>query len=184
MRRLLALLLALAIPAAAEPALPRLGADPAEVTVSGLSAGAFMAAQLHIAHATGIAGAALIAGGLYGCAVESLAPDGTLRSLAALATGPCTVAPARLRPVAAYASLVQRLAAGGRIDPPSALAGARLYAFTGDADSVVNSETVRRAVGLYHALGVKEAAITFHDGRLPGGHPGHGWITPDFGGVC
>jgi predicted esterase len=186
-RLLAALLLALpvlALPAAAEAPLGRHGADPRQVTVSGLSSGAFMAAQLHIAHAAGIMGAGLIAGGLYGCAVESLGADGTLRSLAALATGPCMAVPARLRPVAAYAGLVHRLAAAGRIDPPAALAHARVYALTGDADQVVNSETARRAVALYQALGVAEAAVTLHQGRLPAGHPGHGWITTDFGGVC
>jgi poly(3-hydroxybutyrate) depolymerase len=186
MRRLLAtlLLLLLALPAAAEAPLGRHGADPRQVSVSGLSSGAFMAAQLHVAHSAGIMGAAIIAGGLYGCAVNSIGADGTLRSLAALATGPCMSAPARLRPVEDYARLVARLAADGRIDPPAALAGTRVYAFTGDADQVVNSETVRRAVALYQALGVPEAAITFQQGRLPAGHPGHGWITTDFGGVC
>jgi poly(3-hydroxybutyrate) depolymerase len=185
MRRLLAaLLLLLALPAAAEAPLGRHGADPRQVTVSGLSSGAFMASQLHIAHSAGIMGAAIIAGGLYGCAVESLSPDGTIRSLATLATGPCMAVPARLRPVAAYAELVRRLAADGRIDPPAELAGTRVYAFTGDADVVVNSETVRRAVALYQRLGVAEAAITLQQGRLPAGHPGHGWITTDFGGLC
>ncbi|GGC41092.1 depolymerase [Siccirubricoccus deserti] len=184
MRRLLAALLLLALPAAAEAPLGRHGADPRQVSVSGLSSGAFMAAQLHIAHSTGIMGVGLVAGGLYGCAVDSLGPDGTLRSLAALATGPCMAVPARLRPVAAYAGLVRRLAEAGRIDPPAALAGARVYAFTGDGDQVVNGETVRRAVALYQGLGVPETAITLRQGSLPAGHPGHGWITTDFGGVC
>ncbi|MCO6418067.1 PHB depolymerase family esterase [Siccirubricoccus sp. KC 17139] len=186
MRRLGLLLLALLLarPAVAEAPLPRLGADAAQVTVSGLSSGAFMAAQLHIAHAQGIAGAAIIAGGLYGCAVESLDSRGVLRSLAALAIGPCMSQPAGLRPAEAYADLARRLAAAGRIDPLAALAGARLYAFTGDADTVVRSETVRRAVALYQALGVKATNITLQDGALPGGHPGHGWITETAGGAC
>jgi poly(3-hydroxybutyrate) depolymerase len=181
---LAAVLLLLALPAAAEAPLGRHGADPRQVSVSGLSSGAFMAAQLHVAHAEGIMGVGIIAGGLYGCAVESLGADGTLRSLAALAVGRCMTVPARLRPVAHYAGLVRRLAEAGRIDPPEALAGARVYAFTGDADQVVNSETVRRAVALYQALGVPEAAVTFQQGHLPTGHPGHGWITTDFGGSC
>ncbi|MFC7538539.1 hypothetical protein ACFQU2_02520 [Siccirubricoccus deserti] len=86
--------------------------------------------------------------------------------------------------MAAYAGLVRRLAEAGRIDPPAALAGARVYAFTGDGDQVVNGETVRRAVALYQGLGVPETAITLRQGSLPAGHPGHGWITTDFGGVC
>jgi poly(3-hydroxybutyrate) depolymerase len=55
---------------AAEP-LGRLPADSGQVSVSGISSGAFMANQLHIAHSAGIMGAGIIAGGLYGCAVDS-----------------------------------------------------------------------------------------------------------------
>ncbi|MFC7538540.1 hypothetical protein ACFQU2_02525 [Siccirubricoccus deserti] len=88
MRRLLAALLLLALPAAAEAPLGRHGADPRQVSVSGLSSGAFMAAQLHIAHSTGIMGVGLVAGGLYGCAVDSLGPDGTLRSSPRWRPGP------------------------------------------------------------------------------------------------
>ena len=45
---------------AAEP-LGRFPADPAQVSVSGISSGAFMANQLHIAHSAGIMGAGIIA---------------------------------------------------------------------------------------------------------------------------
>jgi len=50
---------------AADP-LGRLPVDPTQVSVSGISSGAFMANQLHIAHSAGIIGAGMIAGGLYG----------------------------------------------------------------------------------------------------------------------
>ncbi|MEZ5450219.1 MAG: hypothetical protein R3E89_15050 [Thiolinea sp.] len=41
--------------------------DPANITVSGLSSGAFMAVQLHVSHSARIRGAAVIAGGPYRC---------------------------------------------------------------------------------------------------------------------
>src|SRR5712691_5570579 len=88
---------------AADP-LGRFPVDPAEVSVSGISSGAFMANQLHIAHSAGIRGAGMIAGGLYGCAAESVFADGVL-ALASLAVGPCMSVPTLLRPVDFYARL-------------------------------------------------------------------------------
>ena len=49
-------------------ALPELGIDVAETSVSGLSAGAYMAGQLQVAHSKQIVGAGIVAGGPYGCA--------------------------------------------------------------------------------------------------------------------
>src|SRR5438874_8849451 len=86
---------------AADP-LGRFPVDPAEVSVSGISSGAFMANQLHIAHSAGIIGAGMIAGGLYVCAAESVSADGVL-ALASLAVGPCMSVPSLLRPVDFYA---------------------------------------------------------------------------------
>src|SRR5262252_246064 len=121
---------------AADP-LGRFPVDPAEVSVSGISSGAFMANQLHIAHSAGIIGAGMIAGGLYGCAVDRLTADG-LSALASLAVGPCMSVPSLLKPVASYAQLVTDLAARGWIDPPQNVVRSRVYVFAGKADSVVS----------------------------------------------
>ena len=48
--------------------LPQLGVDIDETSVSGLSAGAYMAGQLQVAHSTHMTGAGIVAGGPYGCA--------------------------------------------------------------------------------------------------------------------
>src|SRR6266481_2550069 len=121
---------------AADP-LGRFPVDPAEVSVSGISSGAFMANQLHIAHSAGIVGAGMIAGGLYGCAVDSITEGGVL-ALASLAVGPCMSVPTLLRPVGFYARLTADLAAKGWIDPPGNLTRSRVYLFTGRADKIVN----------------------------------------------
>src|SRR5438132_9427918 len=105
---------------AADP-LGRFPVDPAEVSVSGISSGAFMANQLHIAHSAGIIGAGMIAGGLYGCAVDSVSADGVF-ALASLAIGPCMSVPTLLRPVDFYAQLTADLAGRSWIDPPGDLA--------------------------------------------------------------
>jgi len=49
--------------------------DPAHVSAAGISSGAFIADQLHIAHSADIMGAAMIAGGPYGCATLHASPD-------------------------------------------------------------------------------------------------------------
>ena len=59
---------ALASEALAADALPKLGADLAATSVSGLSSGAYMAGQIEVAHAKDIVGAGIVAGGPYACA--------------------------------------------------------------------------------------------------------------------
>ena len=53
------------IASAADP-LGRFPVDPGQVAVAGISSGAFMANQLHIARSAGIMGAGIVAGGPYG----------------------------------------------------------------------------------------------------------------------
>jgi poly(3-hydroxybutyrate) depolymerase len=180
---LLAALFTLLYGAGLAPAQQRLGrypADPAKVSISGISSGAFMASQLHIAHSAGIIGAGLVAGGLYGCAVDSVARDG-VQALASKAVDDCMRVPSRLLPAADYATRIRQFAAAGWIDPVAGLAHARLYAFTGRADSVVNPLTVERAVAVYEALGLPAIATSFSDKNVDAGHS---WVTSGFGGAC
>jgi hypothetical protein len=167
---------------AADP-LGRLPADPAQVSVSGISSGAFMANQLHVAHSAGIMGAGIIAGGPFGCAVDTVTGDGVL-ALASLAIGPCLSVPTLLKPVAFYAGIVADLATRGWIDPPGTLARARIYLFTGRADKVVNSTVVELGASLYRTLGVPPSQIDFRDQDLPGAGAGHSWVTRNFGNEC
>jgi poly(3-hydroxybutyrate) depolymerase len=157
--------------------------DPAQVSVSGISSGAFMANQLHIAHSADVMGAAMIAGGLYGCAVLHATADG-VEALASQAAGPCMSTPFLLEDVSFYARLVKTLAGKAEIDPPSNLAHSRIYLFTGGSDSVVSSETVEKARAVYAALGVPGANIVFEDDSGPAAKAGHSWVTKNFGGRC
>ena len=157
--------------------------DPAQVSVSGLSSGAFMANQLHIAHSAEIMGAAMIAGGLYGCAVLHATEDG-VEALASQAAGPCLSTPFLLEDVFFYADLVKTLAGKAEIDPPSNLAHSRIYLFTGGSDSVVSSKTVEKSRAVYAALGVPSANIVFEDHSGPAAKAGHSWVTKNFGGKC
>jgi hypothetical protein len=173
-----ALAFALALDIAPATGAEKLGSypvDPAKVSISGISSGAFMANQFHIAHSALIMGAGLMAGGLYGCAVEAVEGDG-LRVLDALATGPCMSAPDELRSLDVYAARVREFAERGWIDSLDGLKGDRVYMFTGRNDKVVNPETVRRAAQLYLALGVRPEDLELVDvDALPGKGAGHSW---------
>ena len=176
----------LGIDAASGNAAERLSAlplDPTQVSVAGISSGAFMANQLHIAHSAGVMGAALVAGGLYGIAVEDVTADGVTAS-AALATWRCMKLPFVQDEVSAHKTMVDELAARGSLDPPSNLARARLYIFTGGSDAFVSNATVEKARDLYLALGVRRANITFEDHSGPAATAGHSWVTKTFGGAC
>jgi hypothetical protein len=167
---------------AAEP-LKSFPVDPAQISVAGFSSGAFMANQLHIAHSAGLMGAAMIAGGLYGCAVEDVAPGGVV-ARTSLAFGPCVKTPIMLDEVSSYKKLVENLAARGWIDPPSNLARAKLYYFTGGSDALVASDTVEKGRDLYRALGVPAGNIVFEDRSGPAAHAGHAWVTKSYGATC
>jgi poly(3-hydroxybutyrate) depolymerase len=185
--RMLALLLAawavISTGALAADPLGRYPIDPAQVSVSGISSGAFMANQLHIAHSAGIMGAAIIAGGLYGCAVLDVHPDGVF-ALATRAVGQCMSTPSLLPGVDFFKQMVSDLAQRGWIDPPSNLARSHVYIFTGQSDKVVSPKTVELAGSLYSALGVPGSHIKFDDQNLPRPGAGHSWVTGAFGNAC
>lgn len=126
-RRFLSLALALAVAlsggARAADRLGTLPIDPAQISVSGISSGAFMANQLHVAHSARLMGAGLVAGGLHGCAVHDVTGAG-VQPLAALALGPCMSAPSLLQPATTYAGRIRQFAALGWIDPVEKLAAA------------------------------------------------------------
>ena len=178
--------LLIAICGASANAAEKLGAfpvDPTQVSVAGISSGAFMANQLHIAHSADIMGAAMIAGGLYGCAVQDVESEGVL-ALASQAVGPCVKTPLMLDETSSYKKIVDKLAGRGWIDPPSNLARAKLYFFTGGSDSLVPSETIEKGRDLYLALGVPAANIVFEDRSGPAAHAGHSWVTTAYGNAC
>src|SRR5512132_772362 len=50
-----------------------LNIDKAQISVSGISSGGFMAHQFHVAHSSNVMGAGIVAGGPYYCAEGSIA---------------------------------------------------------------------------------------------------------------
>lgn len=128
---------------AADGALPALALDPARTTVSGLSSGAYMAHQLHIAYSDHVAGAALIAGGPYHCA------EGALQT----ALSSCMTPFASKGPdVTAIARHAGEAATAGVIAPLSGLAGDRVLILHGKADQTVAESLSADTGALYRAL--------------------------------
>lgn len=162
--------LALAAQAAgAAVPLPALGANPAEVSVSGLSAGGFMAVQLHVAYsATFKRGAGIVAGGPYYCA------EGSVLN----ATGRCMTHGTSI-PVSSLVSTTNSWAANGTIDPVSNLANSKLYLFSGTSDNTVKPAVMDDLKTYYQSF--VPAANTVYKNNLGAGHA---MVTDDYGAAC
>jgi hypothetical protein len=174
-------------PASAEP-LPALGADLTRTTVSGLSSGAYMAGQFQIAYSRLVTGAAIIAGGPYGCART---PGSELNPFWAVvlswnshrAQNQCMEDGWFFSSVPDPAGLVdyaKRIAQDGKIDPLDALRADRLYIFTSRKDDTVEPGVVEAALAFYRKAGVPEANISFvmHDKAA------HAFLTETVGLAC
>ena len=141
-------------------------------SISGLSSGAFMTVQLHLAHSGKFVGAGIIAGGPYRC-VESFR-DTALGAEDAYAVNALYICMTPLTPGTApnaerLADLARRTAATGRIDPIANLTDDRLYIFTGSRDEVVSSVVVNSTRQFYENLGVRSDQIKYID-TVPAGH--------------
>ncbi len=171
--RMLALLILTTIAAcdtsqpAPDAALPTFNIDPDRVTVSGISSGAYMATQLHLAHSNLISGAGLIAGGPYRCA------DGSMEK----ALGACleggNFEHERI------AGQVREYAAAGAIDDPGNLQDDRVWIFHGAADAAIDRSVAVAARNFYRDYAPAEG-IAFVDTV----DAVHGMPTIAAGAVC
>lgn len=141
-------------------------------SVSGLSSGAFMTVQLHLAHSASFAGAGVVAGGPYR-GVETyrgaawLAEDAFELNALQLCMAPLTAEQAP--PAARAVELAFEAERDQLIDPLKHLHKQRVYIFTGSEDKVVSPWVVVQTREMYRQLGVPDAQIAWHDG-VPAGH--------------
>ena len=124
--------------------------DRARISVSGLSSGAHMATQLHVAHSAVFNGAAVISGGPYYCAEGSLNRG----------IGPCLQGGDV--PVERFIAYAREMAAAGKIDPLANLADDRVWVFHGALDDVVSAELAAAARDFYARL-IRPEAVTAVD---------------------
>jgi poly(3-hydroxybutyrate) depolymerase len=106
-----------------------------QVSVSGLSSGAYMAVQFEVAYSRTVIGAGIIAGGPYFCAQGSVFTATTSCSCTS-DLFPCRVRTGGTR-VNELIAITDWFAASQTIDPTSAMASHRIWMFSGIADSVV-----------------------------------------------
>jgi poly(3-hydroxybutyrate) depolymerase len=154
--------------------LPTLDLDASRTTVSGLSSGAYMAHQVHVAYSDHVAGAALIAGGPYHCA------DGALQTALASCMMP---AEGKAPDVAALAAHAKDAAKAGRIAALAGLAGDRVLVLHGRADKTVAESLSASTAALYRALAAAaKKPLDLHE-DLAGAYT-HTFPTLDAGAAC
>ena len=145
-------------------------ADPASVTVSGISSGGYMAHQFHIAYSDAVIGAGVVAGGPYRCAAHGPSSQGECNAVTR-----CMQFPDRV-PLAFCPSLPRRpfffgtidftgppdiaplvqdtrdLAARDAIAAPENLCGDRMLLLYGQFDQLVPESIVRSLGGYLDAV--------------------------------
>ena len=145
--------------------LPKLSALDNQTSVSGLSSGAFMAAQFHVAYSQDLVGAGVIAGGPWNCAASHIG----LPALNAMTTcmnpcmNPLLPCPNYLFPdTKRLEKLAKQNQDKGNIDNLANLANDKVYLFSGQSDHVVLTQVMDTTSEFYTRLGVPETAIRYN----------------------
>jgi hypothetical protein len=154
--------------------------DKNRVTVSGISAGAVMAHQLHIAYSDLFSGAAIISGGPYNCADNSLIT----------AMKRCMMNINEPLPVDQFAAQIRQGAEAGSLANPANLEDDRVYLFHGTMDTKISAQ-VHNATATLYAEFIPSANIR-QVNDVVAGHvfpaKGHGnsctELVPPFVGDC
>lgn len=147
---------------------PRLNISADAVTVSGLSSGGYMAAQLHVAFSNVVTGAAVIAAGPYYCAEGALS----------LALGRCTKG-TDMVPVDELLAFTVEAADSGQIDPLENLGDDRVWILHGAEDTAVARSVTDALFAFYGELAAKRNIQYVTD--VPAGH---GFPTKSHGTQC
>jgi poly(3-hydroxybutyrate) depolymerase len=141
--------------------------DRSRISVSGISSGAYMAGQLHVAHSATFQRAALLAGGPYFCA------EGSLQK----ALGPCIQGGDT--GLDALVSHAAEMANSGQIDALENLADDRVWLFHGVQDVRVSKDVVTAAIALYERIADGIETVFVDDVDVT-----HGMPTIDKGVPC
>lgn len=142
--------------------------DPSRVTVSGLSSGGYMAVQLEVAYSSVFSGAAVFAGGIYGCAEGDVVT----------AQDRCMATPQGLNDKHFVAMAMSAERHGG-IDPLSGLSSHRIYVYAGTQDTVVLPRESEVLVSFYKNF-VSGDQIVFKNDLASE----HGQPTANYGVSC
>ena len=161
--------------------LPSLGIDINATSVSGVSAGAFMAGQLHVAHSEEIVGSGIVAGGPYGCAEHKATLPATRSAISKnLWQALYCLNGKGIPDIVALVQRAKDLAKVGQVDPLRHLKKSRVYLFSGGKDSVVTRSVVEAAKLFYVYAGVPQDNIAL----ITRVNAGHSFLTTDTGIAC
>jgi len=150
--------------------LPALGALTDQSSVSGLSSGAFMASQFHIAYSKNLVGVGVVAGGPWNCAATN---PYALPSINAM-TSCMNPLPSIPFPDPDYLTdLANDSAALGVIDNPANIKDDRIYLFSGKSDETVVTAVVDTTAAFYRQMGVAAQQIHYNKSV----DAGHAFIT-------
>ena len=116
-----------------------LNIDKDRVTASGVSAGAHMAHQLHIAYSDQFSGVGIVSGGPYNCADNSMNT----------ALGRCMVNTDNPLPVMEIAAGIREAAAAGELADTTNLADDRVWMFHGTNDTTISAQVHDATAALY-----------------------------------
>lgn len=142
--------------------------DPSSITLSGISSGAYMAGQLHVAYSERFSGVAIIAAGAYNCAQGNAA-----RSL-----GRCMQTWLGTPSGMQLYNAARTFEYFGQIDSLENLNDDRVFLLSGKSDTIVSSEVVRTNLDFYHQL-PPQALKLVSDLDV-----GHAFPTRSFGNDC
>lgn len=140
--------------------------DASRITASGISSGAMMATQLHVAHSSLVGGIAMLAGGPYYCASGQLS-----RGLGVCIKG----GDPGLEALLAFA---RQAALENRVDDLANLEADPVWLFHGSGDTAVHVDMTHAASDFYEALDGRIVAVVED---IPAAH---GIPTLDTGAPC
>ncbi len=148
--------------------LQRLNINPDLITISGVSAGAFMAVQMHVTYSQIFSGVGSVAGGIYWCSHgESFFAPST-----------CMQSPEQLE-VDQYLEHARSEEKAGMIDSLTNLKNSRIYIYGSPDDRVVKAVASDKLGSFYEAFLPKENIKFRRDFKSA-----HGWPTLNYGNAC
>lgn len=159
---------------------PQFKVDPNSISVSGISSGADLAHQLHIAFSSLIHGVGLLAASPYYCAKGDSNQAMQYCSKFGAKMGQPYKGPPSTQYVSSLVAATNREFQKGRIDDPAGVKDDKIYLFAGMKDSLVPQEAMD-AVRLYYTnLGVNPANIKYVK-DVPAEHA---MVTVSYGNDC
>jgi hypothetical protein len=146
--------------------------DISQSSVSGLSAGAFMADQFFVAFSDDLVGVGIFAGGPYNCS----------RATLATALQDCMANPERLnrRVIDQLVTTASQRAAAGLIDSLDNLRNRKAFIFSGTLDRTVEQGVTDWVDDWYVSAGMPDANVLYHDDLAAG----HTQPTLNYGNPC